>query len=123
MPQIDFDMTRPEEMCRIASRAMRETGRAHADAKKAADDAKSRADTEPKFVAIAVRKREIDIGEKPTEQAVKDYVATCPLVEKAEKAEREAKHRERMAEVDWKVACSDAELLKGLLYHSGRRDG
>lgn len=107
----------------MASRALRETGRTHAEAKKRADEAKAYAKNEPKFVSIAARKGDVDIGEKPTEQAVKDYVATCLPVERAEKAAREAEYREHLAEVDYKCASADVELLKGLLFHSGRREG
>lgn len=119
----EFDMTRPEEMCRLASRAMRETGRAHADARRAADDAERDAKLEAKAASIAARRKDIDIGENPTADAVKDFAATCAPVVAAETASAKAAHRERLAEVDWKCACADVELLKGLLFHSGRRDG
>lgn len=85
---MDFDLTRPEEMARIVSRDLRASGAAFAEAKRRAEEAKNIARREPKLVAIAVRKREIDIGEKPTEQAVKDFAATCPQAELAEEMER-----------------------------------
>ena len=72
---MEFDMQQPELMARIVSRNLRETGMAYAEAKRAADEAKNRAKLEPKLIAIAVRKYQIDIGEKPTEQAVKDHLA------------------------------------------------
>ena len=119
---IEFDMTMPEEMARIISKNLRETGMAYADAKHKADEAKNRAKLEPKIIAIAVRKGKIDIGEKPTEQAVKDYAATCPLVERAEMEEEQAVYEAHKAEIAWECARSDRDLLKGLLFHSGRME-
>lgn len=120
---IEFDMTQPEEMARQVSRELRRAGKAYADAKRAADEAKNIAKREPKLVSIAVRKGRIDIGEKATEQAVKDYAATCPQVEKAEMEEEEAAYAAHKAEIDWENAKSDRDLLKGLLYQSGRVEG
>ena len=119
----EFDMTMPEEMARRVSRDLRETGAAFAEAKAKADAAKNFARREPKLVAIAVRKREIDIGEKPTEQAVKDFAATCPQVELAEMNEEAAVYAAHKAEIAWECAKSDRDLLKGLLFHSGRMEG
>ena len=120
---MDFDMTMSEEMARIVSRQLRETGMAFAEAKRKADEAKNRAKLEPKLVAIAVRKGRIDIGEKLTEQAVKDYAATCPQVEMAEMAEETAVYEAHKAEIAYDCAKSDRDLLKGLLFHSGRMEG
>ena len=120
---MDFDMTMPEEMARIVSRQLRETGMAYAEAKRKADEAKNRAKLEPKLVAIAVRKGRVDIGEKLTEQAVKDYAATCPQVELAEMAEEQAVYEAHKAEIAYDCAKSDRDLLKGLLFHSGRMEG
>jgi len=119
----EFDMTMPEEMARQVSRELRETGCAFAEAKRRAEEAKNISKREPKLVAIAVRKGKIDIGEKPTEQAVKDYAATCPQVEKAEMDEEDAVYRAHKAEIAWECAKSDRDLLKGLLFHSGRMEG
>ena len=119
----EFDMTMPEEMARRVSRDLRETGAAFAEAKRRAEEAKNIAKREPKLVAIAVRKREIDIGEKPTEQAVKDFAATCPQVELAEMNEEAAVYAAHKAEIAWECAKSDRDLLKGLLFHSGRMEG
>jgi hypothetical protein len=120
---MDFDMTQPEEMARLVSRQLRETGAAFAEAKRIADEAKSFAKREQKLVAIAVRKGKIDIGERLTEQAVKDYAATCPQVEKAEMDEEAAVYQAHKAEIAWECAKSDRDLLKGLLFHSGRMEG
>lgn len=120
---MEFDMTRPEEMARIISRRLKETGAAYADAKHVADEAKNRAKLEPRLIAIAVRKGQIDIGEKATEQAVKDYVATHPKVEKIEMDEEIAVYEAHKAEIAWECAKSDRDLLKGLLFHSGRMEG
>lgn len=120
---MEFDMTRPEEMARIISRELRVTGSAFAEAKRKADEAKNISKREPKLVAIAIRKGRIDIGEKPTEQAVKDYAATCPQVEKAEMVEEDAVYQAHKAEIAWECAKSDRDLLKGLLFHSGRMEG
>lgn len=120
---MDFDMTRPEEMARIVSRDLRASAKAYAEAKKAADDAKDAAKKEPRLVSIAVRTGRVNIGEKATEQAVKDYVATCPQVERMEMLASEAEHKARMAELAWECAKSDRDLLKGLLFHSGRVEG
>ena len=119
----EFDMTRPEEMARIISRNLRDTGMAYAEAKRKADEARNIAKMEPKLVSIAVRKGRIDIGEKPTEQAVKDYAATCPQVEKADMDEEKAVYEAHKAEIAWECAKSDRDLLKGLLFHSGRVEG
>ena len=119
---MDFDLTRPEEMAKIVSRRLYEAGMAYADAKHKADEAKNRAKLEPKLVAIAVRKGKIDIGEKLTEQAVKDFAATCPQVELAEMTEEAAVYEAHKAEIAWEVVRSDRDLLKGLLYNSGRVD-
>ena len=120
---VNFDMTQPEEMARRVRADLRSAGKAYAETRAAADDAKDAAKKEPKLVSIAVRKGKIDIGEKPTEQAVKDFVATCPQVERLEMIASEAEHKARMAEVAWECAKSDRDLLKGLLYHSGRVEG
>jgi len=120
---MDFDMTRPEEMAKIISRRLYDSGMAYADAKRKADEAKNRAKLEPKLVAIAVRKGRIDIGEKLTEQAVKDFAATCPQVEKADMDEETAVYEAHKAEIAWESAKSDRDLLKGLLYNSGRVEG
>ena len=50
---MEFDMTRPEEMARIISRNLRESGMTFAEAKRKADDAKDIAKLEPKLVSIA----------------------------------------------------------------------
>lgn len=121
--QTEFDMTMPEEMARRVSRELRVTGSAFAEAKRKADEAKNISKREPKLVAIAIRKGRIDIGEKPTEQAVKDYAATCPQVEKAEMEEEDAVYQAHKAEIAWECAKSDRDLLKGLLFHSGRVEG
>lgn len=118
-----FDMTRPEEMARLVRADLRASGKAYAETRAKADDAKDAAKKEPKLVSIAVRKGKIDIGEKATEQAVKDFVATCPQVERLEMIASAAEHEARVAEVAWECAKSDRDLLKGLLYHSGRMDG
>jgi len=120
---MNFDMTRPEEMARIISRRLLETGEAYADAKHKADEAKTRAKLEPKLVAIAVRKGKIDIGEKLTEQAVKDFAATCPQVELAEMIEESEVYKAHKAEIAYDCAKADKDLLKGLLFHSGRMEG
>ena len=120
---MEFDMTRPEEMARIVSRNLRDSGMAYADAKRKADEAKTLAKLEPKLVSIAVRKGRIDIGEKLTEQAVKDYAATCPQVQKAEMEEEKASYEAHKAEIAWECARSEKDLLKGLLFHSGRMEG
>lgn len=119
----EFDLTRPEEMARIISLDLRASGKAYAETRAAADDAKDAAKKEPKLVSIAARTGRINIGEKPTEQAVKDYVATCPQVERLEMLASAAENKARMAEVAWECAKSDRDLLKGLLYHSGRVEG
>ena len=120
---MEFDMTRPEEMARIISRNLRESGMAFAEAKRKADDAKDIAKLEPKLVSIAVRKGNIGIGEKPTEQAVKDYAATCARVEMVEAEAAKAVYEAHKAEIAWECAKSDRDLLKGLLFHSGRMEG
>jgi hypothetical protein len=120
---MEFDMTQPEAMARIVSRQLRETGMAYADAKRIADEDKNFAKREPKLVAIAVRKGKVDIGEKLTEQAVKDYAATCPQVEQAEMLEEDAVYKAHKAEIAYDCAKSDRDLLKGLLFHSGRMEG
>lgn len=120
---IEFDLTQPEEMARIVSRDLRASGAAFADAKAKADAAKNFCKREPKLVAIAVRKGRIDIGEKATEQAVKDYAATCPQVEQAEIDEEDAVYAAHKAEIAYDCAKSDRDLLKGLLFHSGRMEG
>lgn len=119
---IEFDMTQSELMARIVSRNLRDTGMAYAEAKRAADEAKNISRREPKLVAIAVLKGNVNIGEKPTEQAVKDYAATCPQVEKAEMDEEKAVYDAHKAEIAWECAKSDRDLLKGLLFQSGRID-
>ena len=121
--QTEFDMSMPEEMARRVSRELRITGSEFAEAKRKADEAKNISKREPKLVAIAIRKGRIDIGEKPTEQAVKDYAATCPQVEKAEMVEEDAVYQAHKAEIAWECAKSDRDLLKGLLFHSGRVEG
>lgn len=120
---MDFDMTQPEQMARLVRRDLRASGAAFAEAKHAADEAKDIAKKEPKLVAIAVRKGEIDIGEKPTEQAVKDFAATCPQVELAEMKAAEAEYQAHKAEIAYDCAKSDRDILKGLLFHSGRMEG
>lgn len=120
---IEFDMTQSELMARIVSRNLRDSGMAYAEKKRLADEAKNIAKREPKLVAIAVRKGRVDIGEKPTEQAVKDYAATCPQVEKAEMDEEKAVYEAHKAEIAYECAKSDRDLLKGLLFHSGRMEG
>ena len=119
----EFDMTRPEEMARLISRNLRDSGMAYAEKKRIADEAKNLAKMEARMVAIAVRKGKIDIGEKPTEQAVKDFTATCPQVTSAEMAEEKAAYEAHKAEIVWECAKSDRDLLKGLLFHSGRVEG
>ena len=123
MTNMNFDMTMPESMARIVSNNLRETGAAFAEAKRIADEAKNFAKREQKLVAIAVRKGNVSIGEKPTEQSVKDYAATCPQVEKAEMDEEDAVYKAHKAEIAWECAKSDRDLLKGLLFHSGRMEG
>jgi len=121
---MNFDMTMPEDMARQVSRQLRETGMAYAEAKRIADEAKNFAKREEKLVAIAVRKGRIDIGEiNRTEQAVKDYAATCPQVEFAEMAEEKAVYEAHKAEIAYDCAKADKDLLKGLLFHSGRMEG
>ena len=120
---MDFDMSQPEQMARLVRADLRSSAKAYAEAKKAADDAKDAAKKEPRMVGIAVRTGKVNIGEKATEQAVKDYVATCPQVERMEMLASEAEHKARMAELAWECAKSDRDLLKGLLYNSGRMDG
>jgi uncharacterized protein YfiM (DUF2279 family) len=119
----EFDMSQPELMARQISRQLRETGMAYAEAKRIADDAKNHAKLETKLVAIAVRKGKIDIGEKATEQAVKDFVATCPQVAKAEMEEEDAVYKAHKAEIAYECTKADKDLLKGLLFHSGRMEG
>lgn len=119
---MDFDLTQPEEMARIVSRNLRETGMAYAEAKRIADEAKNLAKMEARMVAIAVRKSKIDIGEKATEQAVKDYVATCPQVTRAEMDEEKATYEAHKAEILYECAKADKDLLKGLLFRSGRME-
>jgi len=119
----EFDMQQPELMARLISRQLRETGAAFAEAKRLADEAKNFAKREQKLVAIAVRKGKVDIEEKATEQAVKDYAATCPQVEKAEMEEEKAVYEAHKAEIAYDCAKSDRDLLKGLLFHSGRMEG
>lgn len=120
---IEFDMTMPEEMARQISRSLRDTGMGYADAKHKADEAKSIAKREPKVIAIAIRKGLINIGEKPTEQAVKDFVGTCPQVEKVEMEEESAAYEAHKAEIAWEIAKSNRDLLKGLLFCSSRIEG
>ena len=121
---MEFDMQQPEMMARMISQRLRETGMAYAEAKRLADEAKNFAKREEKLVAIAVRKGKIDIGEiNRTEQAVKDYAATCPQVEKAEMEEEDAVYKAHKAEIAYDCAKSDRDLLKGLLFHSGRMEG
>ena len=120
---MDFDMTRPEEMARLVRADLRASAKAYGEAKKAAAAAKDAAKKEPRLVSIAVRTGRVNIGEKATEQAVKDYVATCPQVERMEMLASEAEHKARMAELAWECAKSDRDLLKGLLFHSGRVEG
>ena len=57
-----------------------------------------------------------------TEQAIKDYVGTCPQVEKAEMEEEEASYKSHKAEILWEIAKSERDLLKGLLFCSSRID-
>lgn len=123
MSAMEFDMSQPESMARLVSRNLRDSGMAYADAKHAADEAKNAAKMEPKLIAIAVRKGKIDIGEKLTEQSVKDFVATRPQVEKLEMDEEQAVYMAHKAEIAWECAKSDRDLLKGLLFHSGRMEG
>ena len=120
---MDFDLTQPEAMARMVSADLRSSAKAYAEAKKAADDAKDAAKKEPRLVSIAARTGRVDIGEKATEQAVKDYAATCPQVERMEMLASEAEHKARMAELAWECAKSDRDFLKGLLFHSGRMEG
>lgn len=119
----EFDMTRPEEMARIVSLNLHETGSRYAEAKRKADEAKNLSKLEVKLVSIAVRKGRIDIGEKPTEQAVKDFSATCQQVMSAEMEEERAVYEAHKAEIAWECAKSDRDLLKGLLFYSGRMEG
>lgn len=121
--QMDFNMTMPEEMARLVSRNLRDSGMAYAEKKRTADEAKNLSKMEAKMVAIAVRKGKIDIGEKPTEQAVKDFAATCSQVTRAEMDEEKAVYEAHKAEIAWECAKSDRDLLKGLLFHSGRMEG
>lgn len=120
---MDFDLTQPEQMAREVSRNLRESGMAYAEKKRTADEAKNISRREPKIVAIAVRKGNVNIGEKATEQAVKDFAATCPQVEQAEMDEEKAVYEAHKAEIAFECAKSDRDLLKGLLFHSGRMEG
>lgn len=122
MSAMEFDMMTPELMARLVSRNLRDSGMAYAEKKRAADEAKNLSKMEAKMVAIAVRKGKIDIGEKTTEQAVKDFVATCSQVTRAEMDEEKATYEAHKAEIAYECAKADKDLLKGLLFCSSRID-
>lgn len=117
-----FDMTQPEAEARRVSSEVRQTGMTWADAKHEADECEADAEFREAAASKAARCGKIEIGETPTVQAVKDWVATDPSVERARMAHREAKWAAHKAELAFKAAEGDREMFKGLLYAKSRSE-
>lgn len=117
-----FDMTQPEAEARRISMAVRIAGNDWADAKREAEEAESDCDFTQAAASKGARCGKIEIGESPTVQAVKDWVATDPQVELARQKASDAKWKAHKAELAYKAEEGDREMFKGLLYAKSRTE-
>lgn len=117
-----FDMTQPEAEARRISFAVRLAGEAWADAKKEAGECEADYDFTLAAATKAARCGKVEIGENPTVQAVKDWVASDPKVELARQKASDAKWKAHKAELAYKAEEGDREMFKGLLYAKSRTE-
>lgn len=117
-----LDMTQPDRTANAILADLRASGKAYAEAKRAAEDSEAHAKTVEAAFKASARNGKIDIGEKPTLDAVKDAATRDADVIEAQGDARDAAYLASLKKIAYDTVRDAKEMFNALCYLHSRVD-